>query len=77
MERARHCVRPGCGAPAAATLGYHYASRLVWIDSLDEHPIYGEQDLCSLHADRMVVPVGWALDDRRTPIIQLRSTIAG
>lgn len=73
MDRARYCVRAGCGAPAAATLGYHYASRLVWLDSLDTDQVPGEQDLCALHADRVTVPIGWALEDRRTPIIRLRS----
>ena len=33
-------------------------------------------DLCSGHAARLKVPVGWALEDRRTPIIQLRPSIA-
>ncbi|MEA3078088.1 MAG: hypothetical protein QOF60_2996 [Actinomycetota bacterium] len=72
MEASRHCARPTCGAPAAATLTYHYGSRSVWLDNLDEEVEPSAYDLCHRHAARLRVPVGWALDDRRTPIIQLR-----
>jgi hypothetical protein len=76
MDAPRHCARPTCGAPAAATLTYHYASRTVWLDNLDEEREPSAYDLCSGHAARLTVPVGWALDDRRTPIIPIRSNIA-
>lgn len=76
MERARHCARPTCGAPAAASLTYHYGSRTVWLDNLDEERDPAAYDLCANHSQRLRVPVGWALDDRRTPIIQLRPSIA-
>ena len=56
---------------------YHYASRTVWLDNLDEEPVPGDHDLCAAHAGRLVPPVGWALDDRRTPIIPLRRELAG
>ena len=76
MEGARLCVRPLCGASAAATLTYHYGSRTAWIDNLDEEPDPHGYDLCERHAARVNVPVGWALDDRRTPIIPLRPPLA-
>ncbi len=77
MHRSRHCARPTCGAPAAASLTYHYGSRSVWLDNLDEELDPSSYDLCSGHAARLRVRVGWALDDRRTPIIQLRPSLAG
>ena len=76
MESARHCARPTCGAPAAASLTYRYASRTVWIDNLDEEREPSAYDLCANHAAKLKVPVGWALEDRRTPIIPLRPSIA-
>ena len=76
MEAARHCARPTCGAPAGASLTYHYGSRSVWLDNLDEEPDPSSYDLCAGHAGRLRVPVGWDLEDRRTPIIQLRPPIA-
>lgn len=56
---------------------YHYATRTVWLDSPggepDETAAWG---LCERHAAKLKVPVGWACDDRRTPIIPLRPPIA-
>ena len=73
----RHCARPGCPAPASATMTYHYASRTVWLDSPGEEPdATAAWGLCAAHADALRVPVGWACDDRRTPIIPLRPSIA-
>ena len=61
----RTCARPGCNASAAATLSYDYDARKVWLEGqADEaHPM--RYDLCAEHADRLCVPVGWDLDDRR------------
>ena len=76
METGR-CARPGCGGPTAATMTYDYASRTVWLDSPGGEPdppaAWG---LCTPHADALRVPVGWARNDRRTPIIQLRPQVA-
>lgn len=61
----RQCSRTGCAESAAVTLTYNYARQQVWIDALlperDPH-VY---DLCDRHADRLSVPNGWHLDDRR------------
>jgi hypothetical protein len=61
----RQCARPGCSAPATTTLSYDYAGRTVWLDPLhqDDHP--ARHDLCGRHADRLSVPNGWRLEDRR------------
>lgn len=73
----RHCARPACGDPASAIMTYDYASRTVWLHSPGDEPDPAAAwGLCPAHADRLNVPVGWALEDRRTPIIQLRPQIA-
>jgi hypothetical protein len=61
----RQCARPGCSAPATTTLSYDYAERVVWLDTLheDDHP--ARHDLCGRHADRLSVPNGWRLENRR------------
>jgi len=46
-------------------LAYQYGQSLVWLDDLpgDRDPhLY---DLCDRHANRMKVPAGWRLEDRR------------
>jgi len=56
---------------------YDYSSRTVWLDNPGSEPDPAAAwGLCSAHADRLRVPVGWAREDRRTPIIQLRPAIA-
>jgi hypothetical protein len=61
----RQCARPGCSVTAAATLAYDYQQRTTWLDPLapEAHPM--AYDLCDAHADTLVVPRGWHLDDRR------------
>jgi hypothetical protein len=61
----RQCARPGCSAPATTTLSYDYAGRTVWLDPLldDDHP--ARHDLCDRHANRLSVPNGWRLENRR------------
>ena len=65
MESSRTCVRPGCGAPADATLTYHYASRTAWLDQLRDEDDPSSYELCAQHADRFTVPLGWTREDRR------------
>jgi hypothetical protein len=72
----RHCARPGCPAPASATMTYHYASRTVWLDSPGDEPDATAWGLCATHSESLKVPVGWACEDRRTPIIPIRPSIA-
>jgi hypothetical protein len=72
----RTCARPGCNEAAGATLSYDYAARTVWLDhrALEDHPM--SHDLCAAHADRLRVPVGWSLQDRRGTLPLLRSSLA-
>jgi len=75
MSASSHCARPGCGGSAAASLTYDYASRTVWLDHPGDGP-EGGWGMCAAHAETLTVPVGWALTDRRRPIIPLRPQIA-
>lgn len=62
---ARRCARPDCADGASTTLAYDYTSSIVWLASLstEAHPM--THDLCDRHADRLSVPRGWQLRDRR------------
>jgi hypothetical protein len=68
---ARLCERPGCSAPAACVYGIDSRRLSVWIDGTvpDDagSSTLGKRAgvLCRRHADSMVVPIGWTLDDRR------------
>lgn len=59
------CIRPGCGAPASASLTYDYAARTVWLDDLVTEPEPRIWAMCLAHADRLTVPEGWRRHDRR------------
>lgn len=61
----RQCSRSGCSNPAAVTLSYHYGQSQVWIDRLSPEREPHMYDLCEQHAERLSVPQGWHLDDRR------------
>jgi hypothetical protein len=69
MERL--CGRPGCSDRASVVYGMRAEDLVFWIDSLPD-PI--ERDaavLCLRHANSMVVPQGWTLDDLRDPAPRL------
>jgi len=63
----RQCSRSGCSEMASATLAYDYSSSTAWLDRLVGERDPHRYDLCSRHADRLSVPSGWFLDDRRGP----------
>ena len=69
----RQCSRTGCAAPARVTLEYHYGQRVVWLDDLHEDRDPHHYDLCQRHADRLRVPSGWRLEDRRIAPTRLAS----
>lgn len=62
---ARRCARPDCHQVATTTLAYEYETSTVWLASLSSEPHPMTHDLCAAHADRMSVPRGWQLRDRR------------
>lgn len=61
----RACSRPGCSAPASATLTFNYAEREAWIAGLAESRAPQSYDLCATHAARTQAPHGWHLRDQR------------
>lgn len=61
---ARHCARPACARAAVASLSYEYATRTVWLDQ-DVEPHPSRYDLCRDHVERLRIPGGWRLIDRR------------
>ncbi len=72
----RQCSRPTCAAPATSTLTYQYGERAVWVDDLTEDRDPHGYDLCDLHTQRLKVPAGWVLFDRRAALSQ-PSLLAG
>ena len=65
------CERPGCGAPAEVSYGIDNSSLTVWVDNRALHEREHAGRLCRRHADALVVPRGWTIDDRRQAIPQL------
>ena len=62
----RQCSRTGCAATATSTLSYQYGSALVWLEDLAAERDPHCYDLCARHTDRLSVPNGWRLEDRRS-----------
>ncbi len=69
----RLCERPGCSTPADVAYGFDADALAVWLDGFDMAQGSRSGVLCRRHADAMVVPLGWMLDDRREPVPRLFS----
>jgi Protein of unknown function (DUF3499) len=61
----RQCSRTGCAESAVATLTYQYARSVAWLDELSDVRDPHGYDLCERHAERLQVPHGWRLEERR------------
>jgi hypothetical protein len=75
---AERCSHVQCGAPATARVAFDALARFVWIDRFEadgprDVSARGAGALCTRHADRLVPPRGWAVQDRRGHEIQLWS----
>lgn len=58
------CARPLCAEVATVRFSFEAEGRFIVLDrKLDEWG--GSGVLCEVHADRLTVPRGWQLDDRR------------
>lgn len=44
---------------------------VFWLAPLTDPPVAGANVLCRRHADAMMVPRGWTLDDRREDVLRL------
>ena len=53
------------------TYGFDAEHLMVWIDAYERVNTDRAGVLCRRHADAMVVPLGWMLDDRRDPVPRL------
>lgn len=67
----RLCERPGCSTPADVAYGFDADAQVVWLDAFEQAQGSRAGALCRRHADAMVVPLGWMLDDRREPTPRL------
>jgi len=67
----RLCGRPGCSEGASVVYGMRAEDLVFWIDVLPDPLDDGAGVLCLRHADSMVVPRGWTLDDLRDPDLHL------
>lgn len=67
----RLCGRPGCSDGASVAYGMRAEDLVFWLDVLPENPSDDVAVLCRRHADSMVVPRGWTLDDLRDPDLHL------
>ena len=65
MTATRQCSRTGCAEPAAVTFTYQYSRSVVWLDDLSHERDPHAYDLCDHHGERLRVPSGWRLEDRR------------
>ena len=61
----RQCARPGCTAPATATITFDGLRRIVWLNPLAEVAAYSAGDLCRRHAEHFGPPRNWELRDTR------------
>jgi hypothetical protein len=68
MERL--CERPGCSDTASVAYGMRPEDLVFWLDSIEGPPGEGGV-LCQRHADSMIVPRSWTLDDLRDPDLHL------
>jgi hypothetical protein len=70
------CERPGCSEVALIAYGFDPDRLLVWLAGWEpnsDRPRAGA--LCRRHAESLVVPRGWTLDDRREAAPRLFQTV--
>lgn len=76
---ARLCERPTCKREGTVVYGFDAVRLEVWFESpkVDQGSRVRYGLLCKEHADRMTVPLGWHLDDRRQRVQQLFRGLSG
>jgi hypothetical protein len=62
---AQQCERPGCTQPAAVEYIIDPQSLLLTLQNYEVVKGERRSALCAVHGDRMSVPKGWSIDDRR------------
>lgn len=66
VSESQQCARPACGEDVAAWLTYDYGQQRVWLDDPQAAAGGNRWPICSAHANRLRVPLGWVCIDRRT-----------
>ena len=74
MERL--CERPGCSQVAEFLYAIDAEHLTVWLEPFESVGAERAGVLCRRHADAMIVPLGWMLDDRRAHAPQLFRTLS-
>ncbi len=72
----KQCERPGCSGPAEVLYGFDPGQLLVWLEKGPMPDGSRANSLCRRHADALVVPKGWSIDDRREAAPRLFSALA-
>src|SRR5258706_3017815 len=72
----RRCERPAWAEPATVAYRFDARERIVFFDHLREGDPLAAGALCQRHAQVMVLPRGWWLDDRRIPVPTLFAATA-
>lgn len=67
----RLCERPGCSENASVAYGMRAEDLVFWLDAIRPSEHISGGVLCQRHADSMVVPRNWTLDDLRDPDLHL------
>ncbi len=62
----RTCGKMRCGNLAAATVALRYEDREVLVGDLLSKLDPNLLDLCRIHAERLVPPLGWHVKDQRS-----------
>jgi len=62
---AQQCERPGCAQPAAVEYIIDPQSLILTLQNYEAVDGERRSALCATHGDRMSVPKGWSIDDRR------------
>lgn len=69
------CSRNACGEPATATLNCNYLARRVTLEDLQPGTEPDHFHLCAAHLSRFRAPVGWQIEDSRSPASPLEIVI--
>lgn len=67
----RLCERPGCSENASVAYGMRAEDLVFWLDVIRPSEVIAGGVLCQRHADSMIVPRNWTLDDLRDPELHL------
>lgn len=61
----RSCERVGCSEPASVAYGIDIGTLIVWLEHASPDASHHMNLLCDRHAERLILPRGWSIDDRR------------